>query len=95
MAGNDRGEAPEALAPTEFATAELIQTEVAPGPGQRTSRGFAQAGGAGIVLQLWRAFDWFHSQNWNDEQWIAVTAASVAIVGAAHNTWNWWSTRRR
>lgn len=72
-----------------------ITPSTAPGPGGRVSRMTGQIGGAVVLLDLVREFAWLGSGGWNEGQWLAFSAATYWVIGAAHNLWNWWQARNQ
>lgn len=81
------------------ALAELDSRPTAP---QRVARTAGQGASAYVVLDLVEAFDWFGAENWNPDQWRAISVAAVAAVAALQNlvprVWSalgGWLSRRR
>lgn len=82
-------------APPADTTLVEVDATPAPGPGQRVARAGGQTGAASIGLQLVIAFGWWGADTWTPEQTAAATAAAIFAVGAAHNLYNWWTSRQR
>jgi hypothetical protein len=70
-----------------------------PGPGTRVSRSAGHAGGALVLIELWRAFGWAGADHWSVEQaaqrWPAITATAAFGIAAVHNVVNWLCERNR